>query len=271
MIKTTRLSTETNLRRGIDFSDALLSNLQTRQVKMPVNLLLVGIGSDDYFHCGYESYNIFARLEDAGIDYCGTVVDLLPELVDDFQKRREIFFSGERYGPAQNDQEYFWRRYLDLTNQREKIVNDTGALALQKKAFLTDFPTALIRSARIPSALEKRLEERTVLAVQGDIKTIDLQERGPFDAVSCTNVLYHFGYKIKDVFAALCNLTSSVCRDGLVYVDLPWVPVYDFESTISVIEAEKAIRLAGINSDAGPFSHSFRKTLPYGRPRRRRW
>lgn len=262
-------STETNLRRGINFAEVLIRLVKEQQVGVPVNLLLVGVGSDEFFHCGYEPYNIFARLEDAGIDYQGMVVDLLPGLVNDFQRRRDIFFSKERYGSAEHDQEYFWRRYLDLTTQKDRLVDDAEALALQRKDFRKDFPTASIRGARIPAPLERKLEEGTVQAIPGNVETFDLRAYGPFNAVSCTNVLYHFGYKPKNVLPALRNLTSHVCQDGFLYLDLPWVPVSDFELNISKDQADRALRLAGLKGEYdSPWTHSFRKTLPFGRPRR---
>ncbi|MBI2103258.1 hypothetical protein HYT55_05420 [Candidatus Woesearchaeota archaeon] len=268
----TNISTETRLTRGQFFAENIVSAVRGGNLSTPVNILLVGIGSHRYFGCGYEAYNTFACLEHAGVDYRATVVDLLPELVADFQERGELYVSFRTLNDLENESRKAWSQYLQWTGQGEKIV-DTSQVVIpsQRRGFRREFPNVVVRAAKIPASLEQKLGNQEVVAVQGNIKSIDLQQYGPFTAAACVNVLYQLGREPRDTMKAILNITSNVERSGLVYLDLPWLPFFNFDPSFSVDVENSLQDLMGLerNHFQGDNVILYRKSLPYGSPTRR--
>ncbi|MBT4604534.1 class I SAM-dependent methyltransferase [archaeon] len=220
------MSTQTDLDRGHRFSSWLVKEVNSGMMDGPLNILHVGLGSSKFFGGSYEAYTFFSVLEEAEIDYNLTVVDIEQRLLDDFLIREEFQFGLISRNAQGYPEEYMslWDQYLLRTGQ-EKVVLENAQQHVKpdlRDIFRDNYSDQNIYSARVPRELANKLRKGEVNLVQGDIKNVDLRQYGPFDAVSCQNVLYHLGNRDVQKLPGALNISRNVRKGGAVYLDIPW-------------------------------------------------
>lgn len=217
---------ETNFSRAYQTTTDILER-KTLPVNTKPNILIVGVGcqggGSNPLVCTYSPFVIASFLENRGVQYRMTVVDILNSIIQDVRARKNIYIS--EFAFEEYDMEGDWLRFLNETGQKGKIVyKREEGLAFDE---YTEKHEALftpeyhlkrgIRAAEIPKGFREKLQTGEVSLENDDIAIAELSSHGPFDYVECTNVLYHL--PTDGQMLALANITFSLNAGGLVLIN----------------------------------------------------
>ncbi len=210
--------------RGVPLLDVMERRI-IPEAPTPVRILEIGIGKNSLVVASpFEPYWIAALLEHQGIDYSMVLVDKNRNILNDVERRREIF-AALSVSNTDTLLSWSWRKYLELTNQPRTITNHPEkelefvrfGISFLRRPFLPwrEIQEGILK-ASVPAGFTRRIHEKRILFKCSDIATADLEQFGEFDLIICMNTLYYLpteGQKL-----AVFKMSRALSRNGRMLI-----------------------------------------------------
>ncbi|MBI4162607.1 MAG: hypothetical protein HY513_02900 [Candidatus Aenigmarchaeota archaeon] len=214
-------SSETSFGRG-QFARKTLSRYVLPRFEDDINILVVGAGLDTkVVYCPVEPYLISGFLQSKKRDYRMTVIDKDPKVIGDLHERRNVFVADSSVQSIKDG----WNLLLKYTGQRDDVVHELVE-GLEMTPFSNMFGQQQryfdsgIRRAEIPGSFREKLDSGEVKLMNDDIATADLLSHGPFDFISCENVLYLISEEGQKL--AMHNISRNIRQGGMILFNDFW-------------------------------------------------